>query len=230
LGHSIMRLCDFGDYPEASCDCGPPVIFWHASWERTAFGTEKALYRPRLPSFHYCASPRPPLPSAMSSVHTLSFLSETLHAGPQQAQPRLHLLPVTSDHSISTFKDVQSGPNRTIIPTFSTPIEERQYRKEHLVLVFRALHRHGLAEGIAGELEGLRLPIWTNDMVHRGVFSALGMYSRVHVALMGFPDECMLRPSPRTLLDARPRRAQHVLGEPARPVIRPYARLRSYPR
>ncbi|KAK4684500.1 hypothetical protein P7C73_g5677, partial [Tremellales sp. Uapishka_1] len=36
------------------------------------------------------------------------------------------------------------------MPAFSSDTEEQRYRKEHLVLVLRALHRAGLAEGVAG--------------------------------------------------------------------------------
>jgi hypothetical protein len=94
----------------------------------------------------------------MSSVHTLSSLSKPLPAAPSSpapapasAQPRLHLYPITTDHASSVFKDIQAGPHRTVMPSFSNPYEERQYRKEHLALVFRALHRQGLGEGVAGE-------------------------------------------------------------------------------
>jgi hypothetical protein len=37
------------------------------------------------------------------------------------------------------------------MPTFESLEQEREYRKAHLALVFRALHREGMAEGVAGE-------------------------------------------------------------------------------
>ncbi len=58
--------------------------------------------------------------------------------------------PITADIAASPFADVQVGPTRVMRPTFATPDEERKYRKEHLALVFRILHRFKLAEGIAG--------------------------------------------------------------------------------
>jgi ribulose-5-phosphate 4-epimerase/fuculose-1-phosphate aldolase len=36
------------------------------------------------------------------------------------------------------------------MPTFTSVEEERIYRKEHLALIFRILHRFGFAEGVAG--------------------------------------------------------------------------------
>ncbi|ORY28976.1 class II aldolase/adducin N-terminal [Naematelia encephala] len=86
----------------------------------------------------------------MTSVHTLSSLAEASATAPPPATPTLTLFPTTQDHAQSKFKDIQSGPSRTLMPDFSSLEEERQYRKEHLVLVFRALHRQGLAEGVAG--------------------------------------------------------------------------------
>jgi hypothetical protein len=38
------------------------------------------------------------------------------------------------------------------MPIFKSLEQEREYRKAHLALVFRALHREGMAEGVAGEL------------------------------------------------------------------------------
>ncbi|BEI93501.1 uncharacterized protein CcaverHIS019_0511290 [Cutaneotrichosporon cavernicola] len=58
--------------------------------------------------------------------------------------------PITTDLAASPFVDVQVGPTRVMLPSFATLEEERKYRKEHLALVFRILHRFKLAEGIAG--------------------------------------------------------------------------------
>jgi len=74
--------------------------------------------------------------------------------------------PITSDIHASPFAEVQVGPTRTMLPTFATLEEERKYRKEHLALVFRILHRFKLAEGIAGHCS-VRDPIepdtfWVN--------------------------------------------------------------------
>jgi hypothetical protein len=38
-----------------------------------------------------------------------------------------------------------------MLPVFESLEAERAYRKEHLALVFRILHRFKMAEGIAGE-------------------------------------------------------------------------------
>jgi hypothetical protein len=62
--------------------------------------------------------------------------------------------PTTPDHASSPFNLIQAGKTRTLMPTFGSLEEERAYRKEHLALVFRALHRAGMAEGVAGELKG----------------------------------------------------------------------------
>jgi hypothetical protein len=59
--------------------------------------------------------------------------------------------PCTTHIEASPFHDVQTGPTRTMLPVFDNLMEERQYRKEHLALVFRIMHRFKLAEGIAGE-------------------------------------------------------------------------------
>jgi ribulose-5-phosphate 4-epimerase/fuculose-1-phosphate aldolase len=73
---------------------------------------------------------------------------------------------VTTEIKASPFADVQVGSTRTMLPTFGTLEEERTYRKEHLALVFRILHRFKLAEGIAGHCS-VRDPIepdtfWVN--------------------------------------------------------------------
>lgn len=89
----------------------------------------------------------------MSTVHTLSSLATQHHAGSASSgsQPTLRLFPITADHDQSKFKDIQVGPNRTTMPSWKTKEEERAWRKEHLVLCLRALHRQGLAEGAAGK-------------------------------------------------------------------------------
>lgn len=67
-----------------------------------------------------------------------------------QLSPATPGFPITGDIDASPFKDVQTGDYRTVLPIFSNPLEERQYRKEHLALVFRIFHRFKMAEGIAG--------------------------------------------------------------------------------
>ncbi|OCF57850.1 hypothetical protein L486_05315 [Kwoniella mangroviensis CBS 10435] len=69
--------------------------------------------------------------------------------------------PITTDLTSSPFYDVQTGPTRVVLPTFTSLEEERRYRKEHLALVFRILHRFKLAEGIAGHCS-VRDPIEPN--------------------------------------------------------------------
>ncbi|ORY25563.1 hypothetical protein BCR39DRAFT_507055 [Naematelia encephala] len=85
----------------------------------------------------------------MSSVHALLATktdpSLVLRPGATEGG-----FPLTGDHDASPFHFIQSGSTRTLMPTFTSLQQERQYRKEHLVLVFRASHRAGLAEGIAG--------------------------------------------------------------------------------
>lgn len=83
----------------------------------------------------------------MAAVHTLSSLQRSQPTAP----PTLHLFPTTTHIASSPFAEVQSGPTRTDMPTFKSLEEERQYRKEHLALTFRVMHRQGLAEGVAGK-------------------------------------------------------------------------------
>ncbi|WRT68779.1 uncharacterized protein IL334_005759 [Kwoniella shivajii] len=83
-----------------------------------------------------------------------------------QASPATSGFPITTDLKSSPFYEVQTGPTRVVLPTFSSLEEERRYRKEHLALVFRILHRFKLAEGIAGHCS-VRDPIdpatfWVN--------------------------------------------------------------------
>ncbi|GMK59774.1 hypothetical protein CspeluHIS016_0803800 [Cutaneotrichosporon spelunceum] len=85
-------------------------------------------------------------PSAPSAAPTLRLRGHAV-LEPSPATPGF---PITPDLSASPFADVQVGPTRVMLPTFATPAAERQYRKEHLALVFRILHRFKLAEGIAG--------------------------------------------------------------------------------
>lgn len=59
--------------------------------------------------------------------------------------------PITTALEASPFYDVQTGPTRVVLPTFENLEAERVYRKQHLALVFRILHRFKLAEGIAGK-------------------------------------------------------------------------------
>ncbi|WWC71191.1 uncharacterized protein I206_105144 [Kwoniella pini CBS 10737] len=73
-----------------------------------------------------------------------------LRPSPVQPSPATSGFPITTDLESSPFHDVQTGPTRVVLPTFSSLEEERIYRKEHLALVFRILHRFKLAEGIAG--------------------------------------------------------------------------------
>ena len=97
------------------------------------------------------------LTSRTSSLRTLQPRASTSHPStfPSQSTspPRDPLFPTNQDHALSPFRDIQSGPSRTLMPSFANAEEERRYRKEHLVLCFRALHRQGLAEGVTGMSE-----------------------------------------------------------------------------
>lgn len=74
-----------------------------------------------------------------------------------QPSPATSGFPCTTDLQSSPFHDIQTGSTRTVLPTFGSLKEERRYRKEHLALVFRIMHRFKLAEGIAGTLLSLHL-------------------------------------------------------------------------
>ncbi|KAK8849374.1 hypothetical protein IAR55_004706 [Kwoniella newhampshirensis] len=83
-----------------------------------------------------------------------------------EPSPATSGFPITTDIKSSPFHDVQVGPSRVVMPVFASLEEERTYRKEHLALVFRILHRFKLAEGIAGHCS-VRDPIqpdtfWVN--------------------------------------------------------------------
>jgi hypothetical protein len=96
--------------------------------------------------------------TATTQTHASASSSGTLHLRPQnhvQPSPATPGFPITTDLQSSPFYDIQVGPTRTVMPTFGSLLEERQYRKEHLALVFRILHRFKMAEGIAGELDKL---------------------------------------------------------------------------
>lgn len=82
-----------------------------------------------------------------SSTASLKLRNPKLIPSPATAS-----FPCTADIAASPFHDVQTGPTRTMLPAFDSLMEERKYRKEHLALVFRIMHRFKLAEGIAGEL------------------------------------------------------------------------------
>ncbi|KAE9387976.1 arad-like aldolase/epimerase [Gymnopus androsaceus JB14] len=58
--------------------------------------------------------------------------------------------PYTTDISDTPFATLQHGRTRSALPRFSSLEAERVYRKEHLAIAFRILHRYGLAEGLAG--------------------------------------------------------------------------------
>jgi ribulose-5-phosphate 4-epimerase/fuculose-1-phosphate aldolase len=91
----------------------------------------------------------PPQAAAATEVETTPTLR--LRRQPSlMASPATPGFPITADVEASPFAAVQVGPTRTMLPTFASPKEERTYRKEHLALVFRILHRFRLAEGIAG--------------------------------------------------------------------------------
>lgn len=107
--------------------------------------------------------------SAASPASTSTQATPTLrlrgHAS-LEPSPATSGFPMTSDISASPFADVQVGATRTMLPVFASLEEERTYRKEHLALVFRILHRFKLAEGIAGHCS-VRDPIepdtfWVN--------------------------------------------------------------------
>ena len=68
----------------------------------------------------------------------------------------------------SLYQPKQQGLRFPEIPTFTTPQEERKYRKEHLVAACREFARQGLDYGFAGHLT-VRDPehphlYWTNPM------------------------------------------------------------------
>jgi hypothetical protein len=90
--------------------------------------------------------------ATMSSVHTLASMAAAVPTASSSidARPAPQLFPTTTNHALSKFNDIQAGPQRTLMPSWTTKEEERAWRKEHLVLCFRALHRAGLAEGAAG--------------------------------------------------------------------------------
>jgi ribulose-5-phosphate 4-epimerase/fuculose-1-phosphate aldolase len=69
---------------------------------------------------------------------------------------------------ISLYQPTQPGLRFPEIPTFTTPQDERKYRKEHLVAACREFARQGLDYGFAGHLT-VRDPehphlYWTNPM------------------------------------------------------------------
>jgi len=91
----------------------------------------------------------------MSTTTTATTTSPTLQlrgsaSGNVGQSPATSGFPCTTDLTSSPFYDIQTGPSRTVLPTFASLEEERQYRKEHLALVFRIIHRFKLAEGING--------------------------------------------------------------------------------
>ncbi|WVR09293.1 hypothetical protein IAU60_006358 [Kwoniella sp. DSM 27419] len=110
----------------------------------------------------------------MSTTATTTTISCEGPAGVLRLRPDPHTevspatpgFPITTDVQASPFYAIQTGPTRVVLPTFATLEEERTYRKEHLALVFRILHRFKLAEGIAGHCS-VRDPIepdtfWVN--------------------------------------------------------------------
>jgi hypothetical protein len=91
--------------------------------------------------------------TSMSTTATSTITSPTLQLRGEssvQASPATSGFPITTDLKSSPFHDIQTGPSRTVLPTFGSLEEERIYRKEHLALVFRIIHRFKLAEGING--------------------------------------------------------------------------------
>lgn len=92
--------------------------------------------------------------SAQSSTATETTVSPTLllrrDGARLEPSPSTPGFPMTEDIQASPFYHEQSGPTRTMMPTFSNLEEERIYRKQHLALVLRILHRFSLAEGVAG--------------------------------------------------------------------------------
>ncbi|WWD19994.1 hypothetical protein CI109_104467 [Kwoniella shandongensis] len=107
-----------------------------------------------------------------TSTTTTTQASASTNAGTLKLRPSVQPspatsgFPITSDLESSPFYDVQVGPTRVVMPTFASLEDERRYRKGHLALVFRILHRFKLAEGIAGHCS-IRDPIepdtfWVN--------------------------------------------------------------------
>lgn len=87
-----------------------------------------------------------PLASSARSVAS----SSPIPKAQLQVSPATSGFPCTTDLQASPFYDAQTGPTRTMLPVFDSLEDERSYRKEHLALVFRILHRFKMAEGIAG--------------------------------------------------------------------------------
>jgi hypothetical protein len=91
--------------------------------------------------------------TTMSTTATSTMTSPTLQLRGEssvQPSPATSGFPITTDLKSSPFHEIQTGPSRTVLPTFASLEEERVYRKEHLALVFRIIHRFKLAEGING--------------------------------------------------------------------------------
>lgn len=108
------------------------------------------LILPNSTQFHTSTSQ---LTYNMSTTATSTTTSPTLQLRGEssvQNSPATSGFPITTDLKSSPFHEIQTGPSRTVLPTFGSLEEERVYRKEHLALVFRIIHRFKLAEGING--------------------------------------------------------------------------------
>ena len=109
-----------------------------------------SLILPTSTQFHTSISQ---LTYNMSTTATSTITSPSLQLRGEssvQNSPATSGFPITTDLKSSPFHEIQTGPSRTVLPTFSSLEAERVYRKEHLALVFRIIHRFKLAEGING--------------------------------------------------------------------------------
>ncbi|KAH7011001.1 class II aldolase/adducin domain protein, partial [Ilyonectria destructans] len=89
------------------------------------------------------------------STTTTQTINETSHSQVQLAAP-----PAAAG---SNFQDLARGDRAGRlklrgIPTFSDPLAQRQWMKEHMAAAFRFFAKHGYAEGIAGHIS-MRDPI-----------------------------------------------------------------------
>jgi len=131
------------------------------------------------------------LRSTMSNIRTIHTLQLPTYTRPSELDTGI--FPTTSRFHESPFEAIQLGSTRTQMPQFLSLAEEQKYRKEHLILCFRALHRAGLAEGVAGELN------------HPSALSTVAL---------------CLKLMSRTLLSTGSYRAGYILGQPTRAIFR----------
>lgn len=85
----------------------------------------------------------------MSTTTTTQTTNTVSHS-----QVQLAAAPVAVGHN---FQDLARGDRAGRlklkgIPTFSDPVAQRQWMKEHMAAAFRFFAKHGYAEGIAGHI------------------------------------------------------------------------------